>query len=501
MNEFPESLTILCFYHPDLLEIIKNSYLLHLFLTSYKKDHTIRDIDLLNQYIKNTVFSTPFEEEKYLIIKTFFALCEYGKHGSEVKKDDLNLSSTMIIAYNELIRKGILYEYTIHDSYLSLVTFVKFWENSFFTFYLANFLIKRNELNIDFLKIILDEYSSTPELRCDIVRYIIKILFREEQFETLRNVFSILDRENSQGNTLNSNMPCYILANALGVEVRKNRKLRETLIPWYAKSKIGCKLFFETYFDMDSLALHSGNDLDYYLQFNQSNEVRQYVSYMKFMQYFLSGNMEMCNVEYENILNLKSSEGCLFNAAFHLIPQIIYQSAIEKNLHENILEEVYSESDRLLQTSIQNRIGPPQFEYEIIFALNYGKMNTEIIAIAHNIFKNYDLSGLKSSCFYQLFISIYALALLETGKSNKAFELYDHVKIKNIVFPEQMKYYMQLRLLLIKAEFLIYKGKTQKAGQKLRKIKRISKFLNFNYFYNRALEIEQYILTKYKVQE
>ena len=296
-------------------------------------------------------------------------------------------------------------------------------------------------------------------------------------------------------------MPCYILANVLGVEARKNRKLRESLIPWYAKSKTGSKLFFETYFDMDSIALHSGNDLDYYLQFNQSDEVKQYVNCMKFMQYFLSGNKELCRVEYENSFHMKSSDGNLLNPSFHFIPQIIYQSAIEKKFDGNILEEVFAESKRLLQNGIQNRIGPPQFEYEIIFALNYGKMNPEIIALAHNIFKNYDLAGLKSSCFYQLFISIYALALLETGKAKKAIELHDHVKIKNILFPEHMKYYIQLRLLLITAEFLIYKGKTQKAGQKLRKIKKIAKLLDFSYFYNSAVEIEQSILTKYKIQE
>jgi tetratricopeptide (TPR) repeat protein len=264
---------------------------------------------------------------------------------------------------------------------------------------------------------------------------------------------------------------------------------------------MGSKLYFETYFDMDSLVLHSGSDLDYYLQFNQSNEVIQYVNCMKFMQYFLSGNKELCNAEYEKSLNLRFPEGNLSTASSRFIPQIIYPSVFGTSLDKNILEEVYGISDRLLQTGIQNRIGPPYFEYEIIFALNYGKMNKEIITLAHNIFKNYDLAGLKSSCFYQLFLSIYALALLETGKAKKAIELYDHVKFKNTLFPEHMKYYMQLRLLLIKTEFLIYKGNTEKARQKLRKIKKIAKLLNFNFFYNKAIEIEQCILAKYKIQE
>lgn len=495
-NNFPQSLDDLCFNQPDILEIINNPYMLHLFLATYIHTGTIRDIDLLNQYIIDSVFSSPHTEEKFLIVKSFFALCEDGKKGNEVRKEDLNLSSSTVTAYNELIRSGILCEYSVNDIYLSLNTFVKFSQNILFSYYLANILLKKNELNTDFLKGIIGSYSNTPNLRCNLIKYIVKILFKDEKVDLLKDIFSIIDMYNLQENVTTSNIPSCVLTNVIGLELRKNKKLREILIPWYAKSESGHKLYFEKFFDMDCLVLHSGNDLDCYLKYNQSDDAKQYVCFMKFMQHFFSENIEGCKSEYENSLKLKLPSGkSSLNSSFYYIPQIIYQSVYEKKLNKNILEEVYRISYQLLQSGIQNRTDDPHFEITIIFALNYGAMYKEIIDLAKYIFGNYDLSYLKSSCFYQLFLSVYAKALLETGETKKAVECYEQVKFNNVNIPEHMKYYVKVRLLIIKTEFLIYKGEFKKVWLILEKIKSISKMLKFSYFYNCALEIEKRILT------
>ncbi len=500
-NHFDQTLDDLCFNHPDILDIISNPYHLHLFLSAFNQNDTIRDIDLLNQYIKNTILSSPYSDEKFLIVKSFFTLCGYGKKSAEVRKEDLKLSSSMIIAYDELISTGIFYEYSIHDSYLSLNTYVRFTQNVLFAYYLVNILIKENGLNIDFLKSIIADYNNTPHLQCNLLRYTLKILFKEEQVELLKNIFSIIEKDKLPKNVPAFNMPCYVLTNVIGVELRKNQKLREILIPWYAQSEVGRTLYFERFFDIDCLVLHSGNDLDFYLQYNQSNEAKQYVCYMRFMMHFLSGNQEQCKTEYDNNLNLKLPEGKdSSNASYYFIPQIVYKSVYEKKVDGNIMKEVYSMSDRLLQNSIQNRTDMPQFEFAIIFSLNYGKMNKEIIDIAHYIFENYDLTDLKLSCFYQLFLSVYALALLETGETQKAIEFYDQVKFKNVHVPEHMKNYVKIRLLLIKTEFLIYKGKLKKARKELEKIKNISQMLKSSYFYNNALYLEKNILAKSREQ-
>lgn len=494
-NHFSQDLNDLCFNHPDVLEIINHPYFLNLFLTTYKHKAIVKDIDLLNQYIKDTVLSPPFLNEKFSIIKSFFNLCDYGLKSSEVKKEDLNLPSSATIVYNELIQSGILHEYSIADSYLSLNTYVKFSHNILFAYYLANMLARENLQNDNFVQDVIEKYSQSPVLQCNLVKYIIKILFRDENTEILKNIFSVFDQQINPENNYNLQELCTIITSVVSIEMRKSRKMREILVPWYAKSPIGSTLFFEKYFDIDSLILHSGNDLGYYLQYNQSNRAKQYVCYMRFMMHFLNGNQEQCKTEYENSLNLKVqvSEDSL-NSSYYFIPQIIYQSVYEKKLDENIIREVYRVAEALMQSGIQQRTDIPQFEFAIIYSLYYGKMNQEIIDLARYVFEKYDLTDLELSCFYQFFLSIYAIALLETGEVQKALEFYDQLKYKNINIPELMKNYVKIRLLLIKAEFLIYKGKLKKAQKLLEQIKSISQMLRSSYFYGNALELEKNIL-------
>lgn len=495
-NNFHETLDDLCFNHPKILDIISNPYMLHLFLSIYKPNETIRDIDLLNQYITKAIFFPPYYEEKFLIIKSFLTLCGYGKKGTEVRKEDLNLSHSTNTAYNELIVSGILTEYSINDNSLSLNTFVKFSQNVLFSYYLAKILIKENELTLDFLKRIIADYANSFSLQSNILRYIVKILFKEKKIELLKNIFSIIEKDTPPKDIPGSNMPCYVLTNVVGVELRNDQELREILIPWYAQSEPARTLYFQSFFDFDCLVLHSGHDLDCYLQYNQSNDAKQYVCFMKFMEYFLCGNKELCKAEFEKSITLEFpiAKDSLITS-FYFIPQIIYQSIYEQKLDRDILKVVRSMSDLLLRNGIQDRTNLPKFEFAIIFALNYGKMDREIIDLAHFVFDNYDLTNLNSSCLYQLFLSVYARALLETGKTQKALELYSQVKFKGINIPEYMKYYIRIRHMLIKAEFLIYNGKYKKAQKKLDKIKSISKMLKFNYFYDNALSLEKRILT------
>lgn len=493
-NHFDQTLDELCFNYPDILDLISNPYELHLFMSAYKRNGQIRDIDLLDQYINNTVLSSPYSTEKFSIVKSFFTLGEYGKKSAEIRKEELKLSSLTTIAYDELIQKGILYEYTIHDSYLSLNTYVRFTHNLLYAYYLVNILIKEKGLDIEFLKSIIADYSSKPHLQCNILKYTIKILFKEEQIELLKNIFSIIEKDKLPGNTPPFNTPCCVLTNVISTELRKNKKMRETLIPYYAQSEVGHVLYFEKFFDIDGLLLHSANDLDFYLQYNHSNEAKLYFYYLKFIQHFLFEDTEQCKREYGNILTLEFPAGNdSLNSAYYFVPQIMYQSVYENKLGKNILKQIYCLSEKLMKNGIQTRTESPHFEFAIIFALNYGRKNAEIIELSHYIFENYDLTDLKLSCFYQFFLLVYAKALLNKGETEKAFEFYDQVNLKKVNVPDQMKYYFRIRVLLIMSEFLIKMGKSKKAKRKLEKIKTLSQMLNSSYFYECAKEIEQKI--------
>ncbi len=70
MNNFPHKLDHLCFNHPNILEIIRDSSFLYLFLTLYKLRGEISDIDLLNNYMAKTITKLLDFQIKYLIITT-----------------------------------------------------------------------------------------------------------------------------------------------------------------------------------------------------------------------------------------------------------------------------------------------------------------------------------------------------------------------------------------------------------------------------------------------
>ncbi len=74
-NHYPKSLEDLCFTFPDILYVINNPYLLHLFLLSDKPAGIIGDIDLLNQYIPKTVPSPPPVPLKNSQSLNHFSLC------------------------------------------------------------------------------------------------------------------------------------------------------------------------------------------------------------------------------------------------------------------------------------------------------------------------------------------------------------------------------------------------------------------------------------------
>ncbi len=495
-NHYPISLDDLCFNYPCILDILNNPYLLHLFLLSDKPAGSISDIDLLNQYIKNTILAPPYSDEKYSILKSYFVLCAHGKKSIEIRKKDLKLSPSMTIAYNTLLRTGILFEYTVQDTSISMDNYVKFSRNILFTHYLTNILIDENKLNIDFLRRLIIEYKNTPELQVKILSHIIRILFKDEQTDLLKEIFSILDTDKLPEEITTFNMLSSAITYVIGIEMRKNQNLGNILIPYYAQSAIARTLYFEKYFDIDRLVLYSGNDLDYYLRYSQSEGAKLYVHFMKFTQYFLSENTELCTREHENILSLGlKEEKNVFNASFYYIPQVIFQSVYLKKLEPKLMAEIYQVSGILFSEGIQTTCDIPNFEFAVIFALNFGKMNKEIIDLAHHIYETYDLTNLTSSCFYQLFLSVYAKALLETGETMIGVDLFNQVKPRNLNFPENMKYFYHLRYMLIETEFLVYNRKLIKAHQELEKIKDISHMLRFNYLYNCASDLDKNINT------
>ncbi|MFY9154263.1 MAG: hypothetical protein WAO52_19740 [Prolixibacteraceae bacterium] len=490
-NHFPDKIHNLCFKDPEMLELLKIPNLLFLFLSTYAQNGKTSEIELLNQYIIKTVLSEPYPDEKFGLVKSFFSLCDYGKKGIEVKRDELHISVSQNLAYRDLIRAGFFSEFSVIDTYLTMSTYVKFSNENLFAFYLANFLVRENGLTLDLMKQVIQDNYTSLILQRNLLKYLIKILFRKEEIGLLQHIFSVIAPENLPPDPAMQNVINYAVANSVALELRKSKNMRDALIPGFAQSETARKLYFEQYFDLDSLVLNSGDEIDYYQEFVQSEEATQYVRYMKFMKYFLSENAEQCKVEYEKYARLDNliSRNSL-KTSFYFIPQILYQSKNGQGEISDITEAVYRVSEHLLKEGIQKRTQIPQLEFAVIFSYNYAKMYREIKEMTSYIFDNYDFSELKSSCFYQLFLSVYAKALYELGEESEAFEIYEQVQFDKTSIPPNMRCFVVIRFLLVKAQFQIYLKKLKKAKKTLQKIKEIAEMLRFSYFFNKALEME-----------
>ncbi|MGQ7870817.1 hypothetical protein [Sunxiuqinia sp. sy24] len=491
-KKLPDNVNDLKLHNPDLLNILRNPYLLHLFILSGKTNKDLRDIDLLNLYIKKMVFTPPLLNEKYSVLNSYFDLCSKSQKCMEVKKEDLKLSSSDKLAYIELIRIGFFYEYSLVDEYFSLTTYVSFSHHSLYAYYMANILLKDKNLRIEELRDKIKVYEKSSKLQRSLVEYILKILLKEERIELLKDIFTLIEKKKiPEAPSIHYKLYWWsTLTSILSDEMRKKPLIRKVLLPVYAQSEIGQTIFFERFFDFDCLGLTSGDELELLAQDIQTPQCVYFIHFMNFMQYFLSDDRNQCHKEYNNIKKLPvPKEESPLNTSYYFIPQIIYQSVYNKKLDERLLAMVYQTANKFIKNGIQNQTEIPTFEFGILFALNYGKMSNEIIDLSNYIFDNYELANLQLLISYQLFLSVYARALLESGDEKRALEFYKQVKFKHLYFPKHMRYYIKIRLMLIKAEFLIHQKEHKRARKILDKIKSISLKLKFKYFYDEAFEL------------
>ena len=410
---------------------------------------------------------------------------ENGRVNVSVKKEDIIRYPGYIIIYNELIAQGILYEYSIPDSYLTISTYVKFSDNNLFEYFLANKWIKENGLNDRLIEKVVGFYELTPQRLCNILKYILKIACKEENTDFLKEIWSIFHERVEIVCPLNFHRSEFI--NTLGLELRKNRKLRTILLPGYAQSKQGQELYYEAFGDIDCLVLYSGDSYDYYLQHNSTNYALYYGHFMKFMQFFLANNSLKCKEEYEIVHGLEYSDemelDCL---GFYNYVHLVYYSVFSKEPIDNLMNHVYQLSEKLSETNLQTNSLYSRFEFLIIFALDFGNKFDEIIELTDRFAEKYNVTQMKSSAFYLLARAIYARALLNTGKFKQANELFNQIKLDDIHIPVNMRHYIKLRLQFIKVEFLFFKGENKKAKKILNEIKSISQMLQYDYFFEKA---------------
>ncbi len=480
------------FYYPDVTQVFNIPYMLHLFSNNQNLKGIHSDLELLDYFVSNKVLTEPYLEEKSGIINSFFRLSGSARQNSVVKKADLALSSDYGIAYKELIASNVFYEFTIRGSYLSVHTFVKFSNDILLEFFLANKWIEENHFDLKLIRKVCSFYENNPVLKTNILKFLIKIAFKENNIDVLGGIFTIFEGAVHSPDPPEESQLNQEIINTIGIELRKNKKAREFLIPLYAKSKSGQLFYFESFFDMDSLLLHSGNSIDYYLAYKHTDEAIIYGHFLKFMQYFLGGDQDNCKKEYELFQNLILADHIKpALAGYFYGAQLIYQSVFAGIPDPKLLSEIYRKSEQFYKERMQSKTGIPLFEYIILYSLNYGNRFAEVIQLADRIMKKYRVDSSFGDWRSQLFLLIFARALLNNGDARTARAVYEKVELRNI--PVNFTYYVHLRSSFIRVEFLVFEKKLEEAKTLIEEIKTKAQMIRQSYFYEKALMWDQLI--------
>ena len=481
----------LVFHYPEITEIINTPYFLHLFcwIKNIESIHT--DIELLNQVAYQKILTPPYAYSKSQVIDKIFELSDYGRNFSLVNKEALELTEEHRLAYQDLLDDNILCEYTVAGQYLSIHTSIQFSHEILMEFFLSNKWLKENELNLNLIREIIIFYSNNRNLQSNLIKYIIKFAFKEGKTDIIKDIYSIFE-QNHEKQPRGQDFVDAEITKVIGIELRRNKDLRRYLIPFFASSSFGKLCFFENYFDMDSLVIYSGENVKYYLENNNSQQAKIYGHYLKFMQYFLADDQIKCKDEFELIRSFKIPQNLnpLYTGLFYS-PQIIYESVFMSEPDELLMKKIKQKAEFYYHEGIQLKTSIPNYDFLIVFALNIGNQSALILEFAELIFNRYMMIDFHSSWTYQLFISIYARTLLNSGEEKKALELFKQVEFKTI--PSNLNYYIKLRYYLIKIEFLIFEKKLTKAKQVVEEVKIISKMIRFKFFYDKAMHFDKII--------
>lgn len=243
-----------------------------------------------------------------------------------------------------------------------------------------------------------------------------------------------------------------------------------------AKSDLGQFFYFESFFDMDSLVLHSGDNIDFYLENKHSVDALIRGHFLKFMQYFLAEDNVSCKKEYELFQKIEIPDNIQPKlAGYYFGAQAIYQSVFFDKVDSELMDKIYKKADFFYQTGIQSKSENPIFEPIIMYSLNFGNKFEEICSFMELMLDRFEMVDASFTWQNQLSKIIYARALLNTGKIEQAFVLNQQCELK--VVPENHRNYVTIRFNLIKAEFLIYQNKNKEAKMLIEEIKTLAYFL------------------------
>lgn len=458
----------------ELYSLIKFPYFLHVFLSLKCPVKILSIIDLFDFFAKKSLLSGIFAEEKMKIIDEIFKVCDYGKKSDAVNRADVQSIKQYQAAYRELISQGIISEYPVHGKYLSLNYYVKFTNQLLYEFVLINYWLRKYGLDYSLLEKVSVFYENNLSLHDNLLKWLIKFAFTESKTEMLKQIFTFIENISYIYPANDRQAKTFTLIAAISVELRKFKSLRKELLPHYAGIKQAQKLYFERFIDIDFLCTFFGDALDDYLNQKKTVQAQIHGHSLRFWAFFLNQNEKAARKEYSLLKHYENQIVLPYENVVYLInARIVYNYEYKGVLVRDFIMKIAHSCNNI------------RVLMSLIDTMSYCKQY-EMITILYRILENYsDKEGIDMQVrFFKFSTLYYALALLHSGESKLALEIFHNTKIET--FPVNSKYFAKIKYKIIQVEFMLFLNKYEKAERYIRYIGETAKALKFRWFESQA---------------
>lgn len=479
----------------EIYELARIPYFLYLYISLSKdRDYIVSDIDLFREFIHRKIMGHPNGEDKLKLIDFFLFSTNYGVDTDIViEKQVKDIILEKHEAYQELVSFGILNEYRVEDKYLTQTYFIKISHQILFEFLLANFWLREYGFSKELFKTVAEFYEENTELKYNILSWLIKYAFKEKEKKIILYIYNFINTELVKKESTESN---YIknLVNVLGLEIRKDKKLRDELIPNFTSKSVKA-LYFKSFWDFDSLILFFADNLKHFISDESSIDDIFYYEYMQFLKAFYSSDKKAMSLVFDRMSELNISELNYYNYSLFLSCQIMYfciaEGGVPKSIQEYIIdrEKEFVENDDL-------KINKLEYHHiAIIDAFVLTKNYTVVIELYNLLTTSRFLSKIQQGDRFLKHLNLYySYALLKIGRKQAANESFDKGSFHyEENYPINARYFWLTRYHLIAIEFYIENALVQKAKEDIELVMKYSEMYKFLYMKNQAMQLNDKI--------
>ncbi len=427
------------------------------------------ETELFIEFIRTKISAGSFAEGKQAVIQAILEELDYGYKGISAPKKKLmenDLFKNNTKAYHELLSFGILREYQHFNNFGIMTIHVQFGHKNLLEFLIAtHYAAKDDKLTISTFEFIFKRFQNS-QLKTEIIKWLIKLAFFQKEYDVVFNLNKLIKKYDyfTKQDKFQYFDEYWETIQTIGIALRHDNIAFDVLIPRFAADTNWQKWYFETFVDIDYLAIKYGKALWYYLVYNKTPEGQIFGHSLLLYKYILEAEYEEAKHEISILEKIDFNPielhplllGRLM--AFQAIYYYFFEGALPATLLSSILEY-----EQKIHTSIKYNEFIPCYHSALIFALNLCKEYELTKTLWEKIYPKYDeyINKLRvpEIDLAKVFL---ANSYLETGELENGFVILNDYH-ENLYQTTRNSYSIYKNI--IEAKFLFLLGDLEKADK------------------------------------